>query len=104
MWHDGSIGRAVDSGFTQLDCTADPGTTTVNTTGTDAQQTKLDIYQSAQNSKAQADNYQTTLDNYLSIQRLRPGYRQERLYRSLNNGEEVCGKTEPKQEYRTTIP
>ncbi|WP_049939003.1 hypothetical protein [Haloarcula marismortui] len=94
-----SIGRAVDSGFTQLDCTANPGTTTVNTTGTDAQQTKLDIYQSAQNSKAQADNYQTTLDNYLSDTKTQARIIGKNAYiRSLNNGSsKSAAKTEAKQ-------
>jgi len=85
-----------------LDCTAQPGTTTVNTTGTDAQQTKLDIYQSAQNSKAQADNYQTTLDNYLSDTKTQARIIGKNAYiRSLNNGSsKAAAKTEAKTAVR----
>ena len=85
-------------GYEYLDCTAQPGSTTVNTTGTDAQQTKLDIYQSAQNSKAQADNYQTTLDNYLSDTKTQARIIGKNAYiRSLNNGSsKSAAKTEAK--------
>jgi hypothetical protein len=74
-------------GYEYLDCTAQPGSTTVNTTGTDASQTKLDIYQSAQNNQAQAENYQTTLNNYLSDAKTQALIIGKNAYiRSLNNG------------------
>ena len=92
------IGNMV-SGVENLDCTAQPGSTTVNTTGTDAAQTKLDIYQSAQNSKAQADNYQTTLENYLSDTKTQARIIGKNAYiKSLNKGSsKSAAKTASKQ-------
>jgi len=73
--------------YKQLDCTAQPGSTTVNTTGTDSEQVETDIYQSGQNSKAQADNYHTTLDNYLSDTKTQARIIGKNAYiRALNNG------------------
>ncbi|WP_336358534.1 hypothetical protein [Haloarcula sp. CGMCC 1.6347] len=91
------IGNMV-SGVDNLDCTAQPGSTTVNTTGTDASQTKLDIYQSAQNSKAQATNYHTTLDNYLSDTKIQARIIGKNAYiKALNNGSsKAAAKTEAK--------
>ncbi|TQR22361.1 hypothetical protein C9J85_11655 [Haloferax sp. wsp5] len=58
------IGNAL-SGVENLDCTPQPGTTTVNTTNTDTAQVKTDIYQSALNSNASTDNTLTVLNNDL---------------------------------------
>jgi len=89
---------AMVGGFTNLDCTVQPGTTTVNTTGTDASQTKLDIYQSAQNSKAQATNYHNTLDNYLADTKTQARIIGKNAYiRALNNGSsKSAAKTQAK--------
>jgi len=94
-----SIARAVDSGFTQLDCTAQPGTTTVDTTGTDAAQTKLDIYQSAQNSNSASESFHTTLDNYLSDTKTQARIIGKNAYiKALNSGaSKSAAKTEAKQ-------
>ena len=83
-----------------LDCNAQPGSTTVNTTGTDATQTKTDIYQSAQNSKAQTDIHQTTLDNLLSDTKTQARIIGKNAYiRALNNGaSKAAAKTEAKTE------
>ncbi|WP_367175467.1 hypothetical protein [Haloarcula rubripromontorii] len=96
------LARAVDSGFTQLDCTAQPGSTIVNTTGTDAQQTKLDIYQSAQNQKGQSESFYTTLDNYLSDTKTQARIIGKNTYiRALNNGSsKSAAKTEAKAAVR----
>jgi hypothetical protein len=81
------IGESVMPSVVQLDRTPIPGSTTVDTTETDAQQTKIDIYQSAQNSKAQATNYHTTLDNYLSDTKTQARIIGKNAYiRALNNG------------------
>jgi len=81
------IGESVMPSVVQLDRTPLPGSTAVNTTGTDAQQTKIDIYQSAQNSRAQADSYQTTLDNYLSDTKTQARIIGKNAYiKALNNG------------------
>jgi len=81
------IGESVMPSVVQLDRTPLPGSTAVNTTGTDAQQTKIDLYQSAQNSKAQSENYQTTLDNYLSDTQTQARIIGKNAYiRALNNG------------------
>ena len=94
-------------GYEYLDCTAQPGSTAVNTTGTDASQTKLDIYQSAQNSNAQADNYHNTLDNYLSDTKTQARIIGKNAYiKALNNGSsKSAAKTEAKdavQDYYLT--
>jgi len=81
------IGESVMPQVVQLDRTGLPDSTTVNTTGTDAQQTKLDIYQSAQNSKAQTEAYHTTLDNYLSDTKTQARIIGKNAYiKALNNG------------------
>ncbi|MFY4811604.1 hypothetical protein ACOJIV_02705 [Haloarcula sp. AONF1] len=81
------IGESVMPSVVQLDRTGLPDSTTVNTTDTDAKQTKIDIYQSATNSKAQAENYQTTLDNYLSDTKTQARIIAKNAYiRSLNDG------------------
>jgi hypothetical protein len=73
-------------GYDQLDCTR-TGSTTVDTSGADAEQTEIDIYQSAQNSKAQAVSYQTTLNNYLEDTRTQARIIGKNAYiRALNNG------------------
>ncbi|EMA10918.1 hypothetical protein SAMN05443574_102131 [Haloarcula vallismortis] len=93
-----SIGESVMPSVVQLDRTGLPGSTTVNTTGTDAEQTKIDIYQSAQNSKAQSESYQTTLDNYLSDTKTQARIIGKNAYiKALNNGSsKAAAKTEAK--------
>ncbi|KOX93413.1 hypothetical protein AMS69_05670 [Haloarcula rubripromontorii] len=100
------IGNMV-SGVKNLDCTAQPGTTTVNTTGLDQQDTEIELYQSAQNQKAASENYQTTLDNYLADTKTQARIIGKNAYiRSLNNGSsKAAAKTDAKQavtEYYTT--
>jgi len=92
------IGESLQPQIVQLDRTGLPGNTNVNTTGTDAAQTELDIYQSAQNSKARSDNYQTTLDNYLSDTKTQARIIGKNAYiRALNNGSsKSAAKTEAK--------
>ncbi|NHX41332.1 MULTISPECIES: hypothetical protein [Haloarcula] len=81
------IGESVMPQVVQLDRTGLPDSTIVDTTGTDAQQTKLDIYQSAQNSKAQTEAYHTTLDNYLSDTKTQARIIGKNAYiKALNNG------------------
>jgi hypothetical protein len=89
---------SMTSGVEYLDCTAQPGSTTVNTTGTDATQTEIDLYQSAQNSQAQADNYHTTLNNYLSDTKTQARIIGKNAYiKALNNGSsKAAAKTEAK--------
>ncbi|GAA3877847.1 hypothetical protein [Haloarcula argentinensis] len=92
------IGESVMPQVVQLDRTGLPDSTTVNTTGTDAQQVNTDIYQSAQNSKARSQNYQTTLDNYLSDTKTQARIIGKNAYiRALNNGSsKSAAKTEAK--------
>jgi len=94
-----SIGESVMPSIVQLDRTGLPGSTTVNTTGTDAKQTKLDLYHSAQNSKSQAESYQTTLENYLSDTKTQARIIGKNAYiRTLNNGSsKAAAKTEAKR-------
>ena len=81
------IGESVMPQVVQLDRTGLPDSMTVDTSGTDAKQIKIDIYQSAQNSRAQAQNYHTTLDNYLSDTKTQARIVGKNAYiRSLNNG------------------
>ncbi|QLH77572.1 hypothetical protein HZS55_09800 [Halosimplex rubrum] len=60
----GVAGAAIEEGAEWAACQL-AGTRGVNTTQTDANQTKLDIYQSAQNSKANYEVYNASLNNYL---------------------------------------
>ncbi|WP_420181835.1 hypothetical protein ACNO8S_09580 [Haloarcula sp. KBTZ06] len=70
-----------------LDCTAQPGTTTVNTTNTDTAQVKTDIYQSALNSNASTDNTLTVLNNDLKDAKTQARIEGKNAYiRALNNG------------------
>lgn len=50
---------------TNDNCEVFHGRETVNTTGTDSQQIKLDIYTTSQSVKSQSDIYNATLNNYL---------------------------------------
>ncbi|RLM47880.1 hypothetical protein DVK00_05085 [Haloarcula sp. Atlit-47R] len=92
------IGESVMPQVVQLDRTGLPDSTTINTTGTDAQQTKLDIYQSAQNNQAQADNQLTTLENYLSDTKTQARIIGKNAYiLALNNGSsKAAAKTQAK--------
>ncbi|WP_336358495.1 hypothetical protein [Haloarcula sp. CGMCC 1.6347] len=88
------IAQALDAGFTQLDCTAQPGTTTVNTTGTDALQVETDLYQAAQNDKAAFENTESVVNNRLQdaqTQALIVG--QNAYIKSLNNGSSQSAAT-----------
>ncbi|AHB64487.1 hypothetical protein HISP_00145 [Haloarcula hispanica N601] len=91
------IGNAL-SGVENLDCTPQPGTTTVNTTGTDASQIKLDAYQSGLSIEASADNYQTSLDNTLADSQTQALILGKNAYiKALNNGKsKSVAKTEAK--------
>lgn len=81
------IAAATRPQIEQLDCSPQPGTTTVNTTGLDAQQVKQDLYQSGLNQQAAAENYQTTLDNYLQDTETQALIIGKNAYiRALNNG------------------
>jgi len=100
------IGNMV-SGVENLDCTAQPGSTAVNTSGLDQQDTEIELYQSAQNQKAASENYQTTLGNYLADTKTQARIIGKNAYiRSLNNGSsKAAAKTDAKQavtEYYTT--
>ncbi|AUG48539.1 hypothetical protein BVU17_13760 [Haloarcula taiwanensis] len=80
------IGNAL-SGVENLDCTPQPGTTTVNTTNTDTAQVKTDIYQSALNSNASTDNTLTVLNNDLKDAKTQARIEGKNAYiRALNNG------------------
>ncbi|MDQ2072709.1 hypothetical protein RBH20_09195 [Haloarcula sp. H-GB4] len=81
------IGESVMPQVVQLDRTGLPDSTTINTTGTDAQQVETDIYQSALNQQAQSENFQTTLNNYLSDTKTQARIIGKNAYiRALNNG------------------
>ncbi|WP_459193651.1 hypothetical protein [Halosimplex sp. J119] len=71
----------------------------VNTTQEDAQQLKLDLYQSAQNSKANADLYQTTVENSLQdTENIALMIAKNQYVRELNNGSsKAAAKTAAKQ-------
>jgi len=94
-----SVGESLQPEIIQLDRTGLPDDTAVNTTGTDAEQTKIDIYQSAQTQHSQADNYQTTVDNYLSDTKTQARIIGKNAYiRALNNGSsKSAAKTDAKQ-------
>ncbi|EMA34381.1 hypothetical protein [Haloarcula japonica] len=93
------IGESVMPQVVQLDRTGLPGSTTVNTTGTDASQTKLDIYQSALNTRASAENYGASLDNNLQNSKTQARVLGKNAYiRALNNGSsKATAKTEAKE-------
>ncbi|WP_225306767.1 hypothetical protein [Haloarcula hispanica] len=94
------IGNMV-SGVENLDCTAQPGTTSINTTTTDAQQTELDLYQSGQNQRAQTQNYYNTIDNYLADSKTQARIVGKNAYiRALNNG---SSKSAAKTEAKTAV-
>lgn len=64
-----------------------PGAGQVNTTGTDAVQTKQDIYQSAVNQEAGIEGYETSLDNRLEDAKTVARIKGKNAYiRALNNG------------------
>ncbi|WP_244257269.1 hypothetical protein [Halomicrobium sp. IBSBa] len=81
-----------------VDCQTLPGSTEVNTTNADAEQVKLDIYQSAQNEKASSEIYQTTIDNKLEGTKTQARIIGKNAYiRALNNGSsEAAAKTAAK--------
>ena len=87
------------SGVENLDCSPQPGTTTVNTTGTDAEQTKINMYTSVQNSVAGAKNFRTSFDNYLSDTKTQARIIGKNAYiKSLNNGStKAAAKTDAKK-------
>jgi len=91
------IGNIV-SGVTNLDCTPQPGSTTVNTTGLDATQAEINLYQSAQAQKASSEAYKTTLDNYLQDTATQARIIGKNAYiRALNNGDsKAVAKTKAK--------
>ncbi|MGB9952903.1 hypothetical protein ACOZ4F_10930 [Haloarcula marismortui] len=90
------------SGVTYLDCTSQPGSTTINTTNTDAQQTQLDLYTSGQNQRAQTQNYYNTVDNTLADAKTQARVVGKNAYlRALNNGSsKSAAKTEAKNAVR----
>ena len=80
-----------------VDCTP-PVDNSVNTTDIDAEQAKIDMYQSAQNHNASSEVYMTTLDNYLEDTKTQARIIGKNAYiRSLNNGSsEAAAKTAAK--------
>ena len=69
-----------------VDCTP-PVDNGVNTSTTDAEQIKTDIYQSSQNQHATGDIFHTTLDNYLEDTKTQARIVGKNAYiRALNNG------------------
>ncbi|GGN92797.1 hypothetical protein [Haloarcula pellucida] len=81
------LSESVDPRFTMLDCEVQPGTTTVNTTGTDAAQVESDIYQSAMNQKAATDRTFTQTENHLEDAQTVALIKGKNAYvRALNNG------------------
>ncbi|ACV47085.1 MULTISPECIES: hypothetical protein [Halomicrobium] len=80
-----------------VDCTP-PVDNGVDTSQTDAEQLKIDLYQSGQNAKASSDVYQTTLDNYLQDTETQARIIGKNAYvRALNNGSsKAAAKTEAK--------
>ena len=81
------VARAVDSQFTQLDCVAQPGSYSVNTSQTDLSQIKLDIYQAGLNQEAAENNANATLSNYLTDTKTTAQIKAKNAYiRELNNG------------------
>jgi thymidylate synthase len=59
------VSQTVNPAIEITDCNALPETTSVNTTNLDANETKLEIYQSAATQADSAENYHTLLDNRL---------------------------------------
>ncbi|WP_191906056.1 hypothetical protein [Haloarcula hispanica] len=90
------------SGVTYLDCTPQPGSTTINTTNSDAQQTQLDLYTAGQNQRAQTQNYYNTIDNTLADAKTKARVVGKNAYiRALNNGSsKSAAKTESKNAVR----
>ncbi|MDS0279376.1 hypothetical protein NDI85_16365 [Halomicroarcula sp. S1AR25-4] len=88
------IGESVMPQIVQLDRTGLPSSTTVNTTGLDAQQVKQDLYQSGLNQQASAENYQTTVDNTLQHSETQALIIGKNAYiRALNNGSSKAAAT-----------
>jgi len=101
------IGESVMPQIVQLDRTGLPGSTTVDTSGLNTQDAKLEIYQSAQNHKAGSEGIQTTMSNYLSDTKTQARIIGKNAYiRALNNGSsKAAAKTEAKSavsEYYST--
>ncbi|WP_336336548.1 hypothetical protein [Haloarcula brevis] len=95
------IGESVMPQVLQLDRTPLPGSTTVNTTGLDAQETRLEIYQSTLNQKASNDNYHTTLSNQLSDSKTQARIIGKNAYiKALNNGD---SKSAAKQDAKQAV-
>ncbi|WP_336358239.1 hypothetical protein [Haloarcula sp. CGMCC 1.6347] len=70
-----------------LDCTPQPGSTTVNTSGLEANDAEIEIYQSGVNHKAGFENFNTTLNNYLQDTKTQALILGKNAYiRALNNG------------------
>ena len=70
-----------------VDCTGYPGISSINTTGTDAGQTEIDIYQDAQDNRASAQNTLSILSNYLNDTETTARIIGQNAYlRALNNG------------------
>lgn len=74
-------------GLENLDCTGWPGIEEINTTNTDAQQVRGDIYGDASTSATSADNSLTVLENYLNDTATSARIIGQNAYiRALNNG------------------
>ncbi|QIO21348.1 hypothetical protein [Haloarcula sp. JP-L23] len=81
------IGKAVDSGFTQLDCEAQPSNGNIAYSELEAQQTKQHLYESGLNQRAAHENYFTVMDNYLQDTETQALIIGKNAYiRALNNG------------------
>lgn len=81
------VAKAVDSEFTQLDCVAQPGSTSINTTGLDAQQVKQDTYAAAANQHQGYESFNSTMTNYLEDAQTTALIKGKNAYiQALNNG------------------
>jgi hypothetical protein len=95
------IGESVMPQIVQLDRTGLPDSTTVDTDGTDASQTKLDLYYAAQNQQSSAQNHRTTLDNYLSDTKTQARIIGKNAYiKALNQGD---SKSAAKSKAKTAV-
>ena len=93
------IGESVMPQIVQLDRTGLPESETINMTGLDANQIKLDIYQDAQDEKAKSDNYHAVVNNRLQDAKTVARVKGKNAYiRALNNGSsKSAAKTAAKQ-------
>ncbi|MFY4811292.1 hypothetical protein ACOJIV_01085 [Haloarcula sp. AONF1] len=94
------ISQAVGGGYDQLDCTPQPGTTTVSVDSLSQRDAELAAYQSGLNDYAAFKSYNTTLNNYLEDTKTQARIIGKNAYiRALNNGSsKSAAKSQAKQE------